>query len=459
MAKPRPGLQSLSRRLLLAMVALVGASLLLVDFGAAYFLHSVLEQNLELQLVNAVQSDARFYLRTVGVRDGRAFGGSVAVYDPSGRRIASFGATPGESPPLGVSRQRGVLRDVVLIPGGLFLEQVAMDTVARPVGALEGVLAVVTLAAVLLAATVAVGIARSLAAPLSSLSAEAARISETGDLETHLPQHHGVREIRDLAMSLQRMLDRLGQMFGALEASEQRERALREMTLHDLRTPLSTVLGTLELLSSGRLKRDEAKEAAVLAQREAARLAARIRNLDTRESDALSELAPTLRRAARGHKLEEGPQGLWVAAPAAEVQQVLGLLVDNAERHNPPGTSVEVGWRQEHDMASVWVRDRGVGMTPEVAAHAFERFYSGDGQGGLGLGLALARVLVASRGGSVDLATGAGKGTEVTIRWPVATAPAGGNGPGAARRPRDPTARQDSEVPAPFGDVQPRKLL
>lgn len=255
------------------MVALIGASLLLVDAGAVFFLHSVLRQNLELQLLNSVQNDARFFLRTGGVRGSDQLGRAVAIYGATGKRIATIGQTPAESPPLGLSQRGDALRDVVPVPGGYFLEQIGMETATRPVGILERVLALVTLAAILLAGVVAEGVARGLSGPLSALSAEAARISETGDLETHLPQDHGVQEIRSLTESLQRMLTRLSQMFGALEASEHRERALREMTLHDLRTPLATVLGTLELLASGRLGRAEAKEAAGLAQREASRLA------------------------------------------------------------------------------------------------------------------------------------------------------------------------------------------
>ena len=423
MARLRQGLQSLSRRLLLAMVALVGASLLLVDIGAVYFLHSVLQQNLEIQLETSAQADARFYLRTGAVRSQQEPGESIAIYDATGQRIAAIGSAPAKIPPPGLSQQGNSLRDVLPVPGGFFLEQVDASAVQRPVRILEEVLALVTLAAIVLAALVAEGIAHGLTAPLSALSSEAARISETGDLETHLPKDHGVREIRGLAEALQQMLGRLSQMFGALEASEQRERALREMTLHDLRTPLSTVLGTLELLSSGRLKSSEAQEAASLAQREATRLATRIRDLDTQEGDPLSQLALAVRRAARGHARTDGPEDTWVTAPAAEVRQVLELLVDNAERHNPPSTEIDLGWRQDAGVAVAWVRDKGSGMPPEVAEHAFERFYRGDRHGGLGLGLALARVLVESRGGTVAMETEIGKGTTVTVRWPLADPP------------------------------------
>ncbi len=419
MATRERRLHGLSRRLLVAMVALVGASLLLADFGAVYFLRSVLVHNLRSQLMASTHSTVGFYLHTGAVPARLPLGESIAIYGLDGRRAFSIGAVPTKEPPLGLSQQARSLSYTVPVPGGVFLEEVNLTTVNRPVHILESVLALVTLAAVLLAAMVAEGIARGLTAPLSSLSAEAARISETGDLEPNLPTDHGVKEIRDLAEALRQMLLRLGQMFGALEASEQRERALREMTLHDLRTPLSTVLGTLELLAGGRLTGSAAVEAAALAQREAARLAARIRDLDAKEGEALSELGQAVTRAARGHRLVAGPQATWVAAPAAEVGHVLDLLVDNATRHNPPGTEIELGWRHDGELAAAFVRDHGLGMSPETEEHAFDRFYRGEHSGGLGLGLALARVLVESRGGRVELTTALGAGTTVTVRWPL----------------------------------------
>ena len=423
MVRRRPALHSLSRRLTVAMVALVGASLLLADFGAVYFLRSVLVHNLQRQLVASAHSTADFYLHTGAVPARLPLGESIAIYGDNGHRAFVVGSAPEKAPPLGVSQQARSLRYTVDVPGGYLFEAVNLTPVTRPVHVLEGVLALVTLAAVLLAAILADRVAHSLTAPLSSLSAEAARISETGDLETSLPKDHGVQEIRDLAVALQHMLERLGQMFGALEASEQRERALREMTLHDLRTPLSTVLGTLELLAGGRLTGSEAVEAAGLAQREAARLAARIRDLDATEGEACADLAQAVRRAARGHTLSPGPDPAWVAAPAAELGQVLDLLADNAVRHNPPGTRVDLGWSLREHEAVAYVADEGVGMTEEAAAHAFDRFYRGDELGGLGLGLALARVLVESRGGTIALATAPGQGTTVTVHWPRAAAP------------------------------------
>ncbi len=405
------------------MVALVGASLLLADLGAVYFLRSVLIHNLKAQLMVSTRATVGFYLHTGAVPARLPLGESIAIYTENGRRAYAVGTVPQKPPPLGVSQETRSLRYTVPVPGGYFLEQVNLASVTRPVHALEGVLALVTVAAVLLAGLMALGIARGLTAPLSALSAQAARISETGDLEISLPQDHGVLEIRDLAESLRRMLTRLGQTFSALEASEQRERALREMTLHDLRTPLSTVLGTLELLAGGRLQGDEALEAAALAQREAARLAARIRDLDANEGESRANLGQAVRRAARDHVLQAGPEETWVAAPTAEIGQVLDLLVDNAVRHNPAETRIELGWRRDAGTAVAWVKDDGVGMTQEMALHAFDRFYRGDRLGGLGLGLALVRVLVESRGGTVELTTAPGQGTTVTVHWPQAVPP------------------------------------
>lgn len=149
----------------------------------------------------------------------------------------------------------------------------------------------------------------------------------------------------------------------------------------------------------------------------------RIRDLDTQEGEPLCDLGQEVRRVARAHEVMEAEDRVWAAAPAAEARQVLGILVDNAERHNPQGTPIELGWRREGELAAAWVRDEGAGMTPDVVAHAFDRFFRGDRQGGLGLGLALAKVLVESRGGTVEIETAEGKGTRVDVRWPVGHPP------------------------------------
>jgi two-component system OmpR family sensor kinase len=84
------------------------------------------------------------------------------------------------------------------------------------------------------------------------------------------------------------------------------------------------------------------------------------------------------------------------------------------------------------DGVEIDVADRGGGMTPADASHAFDRFYRADASrnrdsGGSGLGLSIAKAIVDAHGGTIELTTARGEGTRVTIRLPragrVVTAP------------------------------------
>ena len=107
------------------------------------------------------------------------------------------------------------------------------------------------------------------------------------------------------------------------------------------------------------------------------------------------------------------------------LRQVVGNLVRNALVHTPEGTPVHVRVDRTTDTAILEVHDDGPGMSDEVAAQAFERFYRADpsrvrSRGGSGLGLAIVEATVHAHGGTVVLDTGPGRGTTVRIELPVA---------------------------------------
>jgi signal transduction histidine kinase len=100
------------------------------------------------------------------------------------------------------------------------------------------------------------------------------------------------------------------------------------------------------------------------------------------------------------------------------LNQVLMNVLLNAVQSMPRGGRLEVALRREGEDAVIEVIDAGVGMSPEVAARAFEPFYSS--RGGSGLGLSSVRDIVEDRhGGGVSLVSAVGEGTTVTIRLPA----------------------------------------
>ena len=104
------------------------------------------------------------------------------------------------------------------------------------------------------------------------------------------------------------------------------------------------------------------------------------------------------------------------------LHQVMANLLANVAAHTPPGTAVAVRLSGVDGAARVEVSDEGPGMSPEIAARAFDRFARGDtgrGGGGSGLGLAIVAEIVAAHRGTVSLDSRPGAGTTVTFTVPA----------------------------------------
>ncbi|MFN8019289.1 MAG: ATP-binding protein [Acidimicrobiales bacterium] len=120
-----------------------------------------------------------------------------------------------------------------------------------------------------------------------------------------------------------------------------------------------------------------------------------------------------------------------LVADEALLRQILANLLANARVHTEPTTPVEVRVLPSAIDVVVEVADQGPGMDPEVAAHAFERFYRADPArtrhtGGSGLGLSIVASTVAAHGGSVAIDTAPGQGTTVRFKLPRRPADAPG---------------------------------
>jgi two-component system OmpR family sensor kinase len=121
-------------------------------------------------------------------------------------------------------------------------------------------------------------------------------------------------------------------------------------------------------------------------------------------------------------------------ADDGRVRQVIDNLIGNALQHTAPGSPVIVTVIRSLADAQIVVADRGPGMTPEQAAHVFERFYRTDrararSRGGAGLGLSIAAALAAAHGGRITVDTALGQGAAFRVTLPLAmTAAAASHG-------------------------------
>jgi signal transduction histidine kinase len=217
---------------------------------------------------------------------------------------------------------------------------------------------------------------------------------------------------------------------------------------HELRTPLNAMLGWVQLLrvhSDDVAMRTHAIE--VLERNARAQVQVVADMLDVsriitggmqltlapldllavvrRSCDSLAQTAAAKKVALR---VELEPLAGDVHGDATRLQQVVWNLVSNAIKFTPAGGQVMVRVRPDERHAEISVADTGIGITPEVLPHVFDRFSQGDSSltrpfGGLGLGLAIVRHLVELHGGSVHASSaGTNSGATFSVRLPIHSA-------------------------------------
>ena len=247
-------------------------------------------------------------------------------------------------------------------------------------------------------------------------------------------------------------LEREGLLASAREAQHLAEQAVHmkdeflAVLSHELRTPMSAMLGWLHLLKTARLTREQERAAVETVERNA-KVQTRLINdlLDTslivtgkmevetspiKLDEALEAAIESSRPAAstKGVEIVQAfERGDWSMVGNAErVQQIFSNLLSNAIKFSPRGRRIEVSLKRAAADARVDFVDEGEGIAPEMLPHIFERFRQADSSsrrrhGGLGLGLAIVRSLVELHGGRVDASSaGASKGARFTVYLPMA---------------------------------------
>jgi two-component system, OmpR family, sensor kinase len=377
---------------------------------------------------------------------------SVRIYDSRGRQLDSSPNAEDLGPPVPGVHHVGEMRVVTAAlrsgqSGRLagFVqygrdEQHVDSTVDR----LWLLIVAGVLGATLLASFAGLAIARRAMRPISSLTATARKIADTGDPSGHMPEPRVEDEVGELARTLEQMLRSLDAARSEREAALRKQRAFVADASHELRTPLTSILANLELLqasleghdreeervmvdsalrSSGRMSR-LVTDLLLLARADAGRLAARTRcDLAEIAGNAAAEVAPTL--GERELRIDND-RPLPVDGNPDELHRLILNLLDNAVRHTPPGSAIELRLRAAGNDAVVEVADDGPGVPPELRDQAFDRFVRGEGpadtasRGGSGLGLAIVRAVASSHGGGVEVSDSESGGALFRVRLPLA---------------------------------------
>ncbi len=268
---------------------------------------------------------------------------------------------------------------------------------------------------------------------------DAARAVADGDFAVRIPVDSS-GQLGQLARTFNEMQRRLAELDSA------RKQFIANAS-HELRTPIFSLGGFVELLEEEDPSPEERDEFVRTMRRQIERLTkltADLLNLSQLDAGGIElalgdvDLSALAREVARefgaraelrGSRLElRTPERPVIAlADPERVRQVIRILLDNALTHTPEGTSVTVTIYSVDQRAELTVSDDGSGIPQRVQKRIFERFFTADSAGGSGLGLAIARELAQRMDGRIAISSSR-RFTAFTLDLPLAP-------PGAAAAP------------------------
>ena len=281
-------------------------------------------------------------------------------------------------------------------------------------------------------------LARSLTRPIRELTAATHAIS-AGELKQAVPvRSHD--ELGELAAAFNRMNT-------ALVRSTELRRQMTADIAHELRTPVSVIMGHAEAVHDGVMA--PSLESFEIIRDEVERLDGLIEDLRTLSRADAGELpmefqpvslARLLEKIQAMHKQHAATKNISIdlqvesdlpeaSADPARMIQVVSNLVDNALLYTPQGGYIVLAAQSVAGGLEIRVRDSGPGIAENELERVFERFYRSDpsrqrNAGGSGLGLAIAKSIVEKHNGRIWAESKPGEGTTIVIHLPITAAPA-----------------------------------
>jgi signal transduction histidine kinase len=252
--------------------------------------------------------------------------------------------------------------------------------------------------------------------------------------------------VRDIHMQQNTVLGKL-YFFHDISKDEEIDRIKSDFlthAAHELRTPLSSILGYSELLLSGRIAAAMQPDVFKLIYGQSGHLVDMINELldltrVTERSGSDFTILPLsltdlIDEAIKTFQIPEGRNRILFDQPLFDVainadhvrfRQVLLNIIDNAYKFSKKGSDIYLNVNADPDTQSVTIdiKDQGIGMTEAEQAQAFDRFYRADKSGnvpGTGLGLSLAKEIITLLGGTIHIHSQPAEGTRVSIVMPTA---------------------------------------
>jgi two-component system sensor histidine kinase MprB len=449
-------MMALRHRLTLLAAVTVGVTVVLVSVAAYFVLRNELRGQVDDSLATRYAQVARVAQRAgpiaaLGVRlpppQARAGDptGPVQFVSSTGQVIASAESdlsvpVDGDDRAVAGGSRRAVLRDVdvdglhlrvltVAQPGGAFQLAHSLANVDATLGRLRLVLAMLCAGGTLLAAFFGRLFGRQVIQPVSELTAAAEHITRTDDLGRRI-EVRSDDEVGRMAQRFNAMLDALEGSRRALDESVHSQRQLVADASHELRTPVTSLRTNIEVLLAerGDLAAEDRRRLLEDVRAETEELTALITDVielargdeplsgvDDVQLDALVAEAVARARRRRPHTtFDVQLEPTLVEGLPDRLGRAIDNLLDNAAKHAPEGTVVEVALRE----GELTVRDHGPGIPAEDRPHVFDRFYRGAaarGRPGSGLGLAIVRQVAETHGGTIAVDEAAGGGARFRL--------------------------------------------
>ena len=284
---------------------------------------------------------------------------------------------------------------------------------------------------VILALILGTILSRTITRPIRELTAATREMAD--QKFGHTVPVHSKDEIGDLAVSFNKMSGDLSRSFNL-------RKQMTADIAHELRTPLSLIIGHAEAVHDGVLPpsaenfeiiREEAErleqlvnDLRTLSLADAGELSLDFQPVDINKllSDIKAHYMIPFNQKRVSLNFEPAPvtQSMTANLDPIRFSQVLTNILDNALRYTPEDGRVDISARQIDDYIEIAIQDSGEGVTPEEAAHLFDRFYRADesrtrDDGGSGLGLAIAKSIIEMHKGRIWAESEKGKGLKVLI--------------------------------------------
>ncbi|MCL5074667.1 MAG: ATP-binding protein [Chloroflexi bacterium] len=456
---------SIRLRLALWYTLILGVSLLVFGLGL-YFLmarhlntmaeRSIKDRAEHIEVALEIASSSRMPFILPPLDAFESPGVYVVVLDPQGATMGSSTNLEGRSLPLSVqaltearsgkaltyegelqgSHLKIYLRPVSTDGRITALVQVATSTAVYE-EALDRLLVIVVgggIGALVLAGLTGWALAGKALEPISDITETARAIALSQGFSRRLEEKGSRDEVGLLSVTFNEML-------ASLESAYAAQRRFVADASHELRAPLTTIRGNLDLLKRvGQMPPEEQARAIDDARQEVERLSRLVSDLlSIAQADAgqrldvqpveLDVLVMDVHRQALSMTSDvqisiSDLEPIMVSGDRDRLRQLLLIFVDNALRYTPAGGRVSISLSRQGDWAVLGVQDTGIGIEEEDLPHIFDRFYRADrararDPGGSGLGLSIARWIVEEHGGEIDVWSKPGQGSTFTARLPA----------------------------------------